>query len=416
MKNQPDVLIIGGGVIGVCTAYYLAELGREVTLLEMSEICSGSSYGNAGLIAYGHAIPIASPGVISQGLRWLLRPDGPFYIKPRFDPALLHWLWLFRAACSEAFMLKTIPVILDLGQASKKLFETLHTSEEMDFSYRYDGRLYIFNSEAGFEEGIATAKVLGKLGFQTRVIDRQAVRHLVPCALPCIVGGIHSLDYGQLIPHHFVNSMAKAATRRGAEIRTATEVIGFETSAGCISTVFTTRGVFRPRQVVLAAGALSTRLAKDLGLRLPVQPAKGYSATFKCSRDWPRLPLSLEEERIAVAQMGESVRFSSSLHLAGYDTSLRQRNLEAIRKGVKAYLGGGDDLELQEFWCGFRPLTPDGLPIIGRSSTQDNLIIATGHGMLGMTQGPITGKLVSQLVVGEEPQIDLYPLRAERFG
>ena len=200
MKNQPEVLIIGGGVIGVCTAYYLAEHGRDVTLLEMGEICSGCSYGNAGLIAYGHAIPLAAPGVISQSLRWLLRPDGPFYIKPRIDPALIRWLWLFRAACSETFMLKTIPVILDLGQASKTLFETLHTSEEMDFSYSYDGRLYIFNSETGFEEGIAAAKLLGKLGLETRVIDRQDVRDLQPGA-----------DASQLVG----NRLRQSRTRHG---------------------------------------------------------------------------------------------------------------------------------------------------------------------------------------------------------
>lgn len=416
MKNRPEVLIIGGGVIGVCSAYFLTEHGHEVTLLERKDICSGCSYGNAGLTEYSHAIPIAEPGVLSQGLRWLWSADSPFFIKPRLDTTLFRWLRLFHAACNETRMRKSIPVILALGRASKELFEVLHSSEELEFGYRCEGRLSLFNSEAGLEKGIAAAKLLGEFGVQTHILDGNAVRKLEPNALSGIVGGIQFPEYGHLIPDRFVHAMASAAARRGADIRISTEVMGFDTSSGRISAVITTRGDFRPRQVVLAAGALSPFLANNLGLQLPIQPAKGYGATFKYPRDWPRLPLALEEKRLSVTPMRDGFRVNSSLELAGYDASLKRTKLEAIRQGMHAYLGGVEDLELQEFWGGFRPLTPDGLPIIGRSPDHDNLIIATGHGTAGMTQGPITGKLVSQLAVGAAPQMDLSPLRVERFG
>jgi D-amino-acid dehydrogenase len=413
-NHQTEVLIIGGGVIGVCAAYYLTEQGRSVTLVEKSDICAGSSYGNAGLVLTEHAIPLAAPGVISQGLRWMLDSDSPFYIKPRFDLDLLRWLWQFWRASNEKAMRRVIPVLLALRQASLELFEQLNAGD-MSFNYKQNGRLFLFRDQANFETSIKEDHVLKEFGVTAQALDRDAARQMEPNAHPAIIGGIYYASYGHLTPDLFVRALARVVESRGAVLQTGTEVLGFETLGERIATVITTRGDFQPEQVVLAAGAWSPSLARPLGLRLPIQAAKGYSITVKSPPTAPTRPLFLAEGRVAVTPMGERLRFSSTLELAGLDMSINRRRVAATRRAVGEYLNGMTDLELIEIWRGLRPATPDSLPIIGRSPSLQNLILATGHGMLGMAHGPITGKLVSQLMAGESPTLDLTPFRVERF-
>jgi D-amino-acid dehydrogenase len=415
MSNQEEILIIGGGVIGVCTAYYLARQDRSVTLIEKDDICAGSSYGNVGWIATGHATPMAAPGVLTQGLKWLLDAGSPFYIKPRFDVDLVRWLWLFQAACNEKQMHRIIPVLAALNQASSRLFAELALTEKLDFGYESQGMLHLFNSHHGFKKGVQEAALLQEFGITSVELDRDGVREIEPNVLPAVANGIYVADHAHIRPDRFVREMARLAEHRGVRLRTNTEVLGLETSGRRISAVNTTRGTFKPEQVVLAAGAWSALLARELGLRIPVQPAKGYSITVKSPPTCPRLPLALTERKVAVTPMGGLLRFSSTLELAGFDSSINRRRLAATRQGIGEYLSGMTDLEVVEIWRGFRPATPDSLPIIGRSNVVENLILATGHGMLGMTHGPITGQLVSQIIANEPPAIDLTPLRAERF-
>jgi D-amino-acid dehydrogenase len=414
-KNNKDILIIGGGVIGVCAAYYLAGQGRSVTLMEKDDICAGSSYGNVGWIAVGHAIPLAVPGVLTQGLKWLMDAGSPFYIKPRPNLELLRWLWQFQAACTKQHVLKSIPVLLSLGRQSMALFEELATAEKLDFGYNHQGMLHLYATPTGFQKGLKEALLLREFGVETVELDHNSLREMEPNLLDAVAYGIYYPEYAHITPDRFVKAMARTAQSRGVSILTETELLNFEIAGSRITAVNTTQGTFQPQEVVLAAGAWSAVLARQLGLRLPVQPAKGYSITVKRPPTCPRLPLSLDEHKIAVTPMGDTLRFSSTLELAGFDPAINQRRVEATRQGIRLYLPGLDNPEIIEIWRGYRPVSPDGLPIIGRSRSFENLIIATGHGMLGMTQGPITGKLVSQLVAGKEPAVDLAPLRVERF-
>lgn len=416
MSKQEDVLIIGGGVIGVCSAYYLSQQGRPVTLVEKGDICSGSSYGNAGLIVPSHAIPLAGPGVLRQGLRWLLDPESPLYVKPRPDPELARWLWQFRAACGEQQMHQTISVLMSLNQAGITLFEELAAIAGQDFGYERLGGLYLFNTQTGFDAGLEEVELLRGLGITPQVLDAEGVRQMVPNVQPSVVGGTYYPEDAHLIPDRLVHALARLAQDQGACLRTSTEVLGFETAGRRITAVGTTRGTFKPDQVVLAAGAWSPVLARSLGLNLPIQPAKGYSLTFKRPPVCPRVPLHLTERKVAVTPMGDMLRFGGTLELAGLDLSINQRRVAAIQQAAGEYLRGVAELELLEIWRGLRPLTPDTLPIIGRSRRFDNLIIATGHGMLGMSLGPITGKLVAQIAGDETPAVDLTPLRVDRFS
>ncbi len=415
MEPQDDILIIGGGVIGVCSAYYLAGRGQRVTLVEQGDIASGSSYGNAGLIVPSHSVPLAAPGVLTQGLRWLLDPESPFYIKPRFDFTLFGWLLRFAAACREGPMRRAIPVLRHLGQASLALFDELAALDGLEFGYERRGSLLIYRTRRGYDGGAEEAHLLNEFDVAAQPLDAMQVRELEPNVLPGVAGGVYFPADTHLRPADFVQRLAARAEKLGACIRTKTEVIGFETSGRKVVRVKTTRGDFVPAQVVLAAGAWSPVVARDLRLRLPIQAAKGYSITIKRPDKSPTIPLLLGEARVAVTPMGEVLRLAGTLELAGLDLSIHSRRVAAIRCAAKSYLPGLERIEPLEIWRGLRPCTPDGLPIVGRARGFDNLIVAAGHAMVGMTLGPITGKLVAQLVCGEKTDVDVRALRLERF-
>jgi len=415
MNQRTEILIVGGGVIGVCIAYYLSAEKYDVTLVEKNQICSGSSYGNAGLISCANPIPLAEPGVIKKGLRWMLDAEGPFYIRPRLDPDLLRWLLRFHAACREKPMRRAIDVTLAMRRISKQLSAELSAEDKLAFGWQKMGRMHVYQKNDSLRDGIETLNFLTPYGVIGEILDSDGVREKDPNLRPSVVGGIYYPDYEHVLPERYVKGMARLAEERGAALITDTEVIGFETAAKRIAKVVTTRGDFKPDQIVLAAGSWSPVIAKDLKLKVPIQPAKGYSITVKRTPGCSEIPLSLADHKVAVTPMGEQLRFSSNLELVGYDPSINRRRIAATRRAVNRYLAGIDELELIQIWSGFRPNTPDTLPIIERNQKYANLILATGHDMLGMTHSLITGKLVSEIVGGRKPSVDLEPFRLGRF-
>ena len=414
-RDSSDILIIGGGVIGICCAYYLALRKRRVTVVDKGEIGAGCSYGNAGLIVPSHSVPLAAPGVMAKALKWVTNPESPLYIKPRLSLELLSWVWRFQLACREKPMRKTIPLLRDLSQASLALHANLAAKEGMNGSYARNGLVMVFRTRRGLEDGIHEATLLKEYGIASDVIDGAALRKMVPASSPNLVGGVHYQGDAHLEPHQFVLALANLATQSGATLLPRTEVLGFETSRGRVNAVKTTRGDFQPAQVILAAGAWSSSLAQELGLKVFIQPAKGYSITVQRPAGWPSIPLMLSEAKVGVTPMLGRLRFAGTLELAGMEFSINQRRVSAILRAVREYLPGTEDVDLIEIWRGLRPCTPDSLPIIERSKSYENLIMATGHGMLGVSLGPITGKLVSQIASADAPEIDLSALTTARF-
>ncbi len=420
MRRDEPVVVIGGGVVGVCAAYYLARAGAHVTLVERGEIAAGSSYGNAGLIVPSHAVPLAAPGVLWRGLTWMADPESPFYIKPRLDPALVSWLWKFRAHCTAAHVRHAVPVIRDLSHASLALFRELAAIPGFDFGFRQDGVLMVFRTEAGLAGGRHEAELLETAGITAKVLDGAAARDLEPALAPGVAGGVYFPDDAHVTPDRFVRGLARIVAEMGVAVRTGTEVLGFVTSGRRVVAVETTRGAIPCGEVVLAAGSWSPGIGRALALRLPIQPAKGYSVTYEQPAGGPRLPMLLAEARFAVTPMrapaGDILRLGGTLELAGLDLSISRRRVEAIKRGARQYLALPGDLRLVEIWRGLRPCTPDGLPFVGRSRAWDNLIVATGHAMIGLSLGPVTGLLVAQLAAGENPLLDVVPLSPDRFS
>ncbi|RME49797.1 MAG: FAD-dependent oxidoreductase [Caldilineae bacterium] len=257
--------------------------------------------------------------------------------------------------------------------------------------------------------------MLQKHGVSAAILDGDAARALAPQATDRVVGGVYFPDDAHLTPDRFVQALAQRAVEHGARLETGIDVIGFETGDKRITGVMTNRGVIRADQIVLAAGAWSPQLSRDLDLPLDVQPAKGYSITVERPEGFPELPMHLVEGKVVVTPMGETLRFAGTLELAGLDESVNRRRVEAIRRVVPQYLKVDPYAGLVEIWRGLRPLSPDTLPVIGRSRRWENLVIATGHGMLGMSLGPITGQLVADLVTGSPPSLDLTPFRPDRM-
>lgn len=409
MSDRADVLVIGGGFAGVCTAYELARRGKRVVLVERGDVASGCSAGNAGLIVPSHSIPMAAPGVLAKGMKWMFDPDSPFYIKPRFSPALFSWLWKFRGACSEERARRSTTVLRDLHLASLALYG------EIALPHSRDGLLLLYRSERGLHEGLEEARVLEQAGIASQALSLGEIAARVPRAKPGLAGGILFPSDAHLDPLAFVRALAARAEAAGARLCTHTEVLGFIRSGRKIVGLRSAKGDLAADQVVLATGSWSPSLARELGLRIPIQPAKGYSVTLPRPESCPSLPLLLMEAKVGVTPLGDRMRLAGTLELAGLDLSINERRVEAIRRGARDYLEGLDATGPGEVWAGLRPCTPDGLPILGRAPGFDNLILATGHAMIGVSLGPVTGRLAAQLACGEKPDLDLAPLRPDRF-
>ncbi len=416
MNPEPDVLVVGGGAIGVCCAYYLAEQGASVSLVEMNKVGSGCSQANAGLIVPSYIIPLASPGVLSQGLRWMLRSDSPFYIRPRFDLSLFLWLWRFRRACGSRRMPGAMQALRELSSASSRLFQDLIAKEALACEYQRNGWLMVYKTDNGFKKAREEARLLEHYNVEANLLSIDETIAMEPMIKPDISGGIFHPEDSHLDPAKFVRAVADILSKKGVEIHEHTEAIEFETSRKSIEAVRTTPGVFRPKQVLLAAGSWSSELGRKLGLDLPVQPGKGYSISIKKPDPCPGIPLYLSETKVAVTPLDGTLRFGGTLEFVGMDFRLNEHRVNAIKRAAGEYLARMESLESGESWSGLRPCSPDGLPIISRSRAFENLIVATGHGMLGISLAPITGKLVSQLADRQASDIDLTPVSLARFG
>ena len=414
-NSEPEVLVIGGGVIGICTAYYLALGGAAVTVLEEHEVGGplAASYGNIGLLTPSHSEPVAAPHVIAQGLRWLLDAGSPLYVKPRWDAELARWLLAFRAACSPARCAAAEAELLRWHQVSLDLYAELcpHLPPEVDFERT--GGVYLFRAQRDWAEALPRFHRERQGGMRIDLADTpEQVRVLAPAALPAVIGAAHYHDDGRVIPDLFVKALAAAAAAEGARIHERVTVFGLERSGAAITAVATSRGTLRPRTVVLAAGFLSPGLARDAGLRLPIQPAKGYSITAKRTAECPKIPLHLHEDRVVITPLGpDRMRIGGTLELAGNDRSVNRRRVAALQRALARYLSGMEELEPLEIWRGMRPLSADTLPIVGRARGLENLVLATGHGMIGMSLGPISGKLAAEVVLGRQPSLPLGLMR-----
>jgi D-amino-acid dehydrogenase len=405
-------------VIGVCCAYFLAKRGIEVAVLERHEIGQGASYGNAGVVAPGHA-PINKPGRIGQAVRSLVDPLSPLYVAPRFDPALAGWLWRFSRTCTERHLEFVMRTLGPLGHATSQLFDELVQEEQLSCGYKRQGYYEVYLTVAGLDGAIKEAGWLRSFGYYPEILSGSALREREPALNGRVAGGVFHSAAATMNPYRFVRELADRAQRLGATFRTGTEVSEVLVTGHRVKGVRTVAGeVIEADVVVLAPGAYGARLVRMLGLKLPQQAAKGYHLDCKpadASTPCLRQACVLGEKLVFCTPMDGFVRFAGTLELSGVNHQIRRPRLEQLAAAAKRYLLGDQGWRPFSEWCGLRPCLPDGLPAVGPVAACDGLYIATGHAMQGLTLGPITGRLVSDYVVDGKPSLDVGALRPDRF-
>jgi D-amino-acid dehydrogenase len=411
-----DVLVLGGGVIGLACAYYLLESGRSVTVLEQGTAGCGSSHGNCGTLTPSHAAPLAMPGTIGTALRWLFKADAPLRIKPRLDPDLLRWLLGFAGRCNWRAFEHALRAKAPLLLRSRALIEELVRTERLDCEFEALGTLNVYRDAANFEHACALNERLAAVGLRVEVLDGATTLAREPALKPGVAGALFHPGDAQLRPDRYVAELARIVREKGGLIVEGARVEACVREGTRIAKVATTQGEFAGRDLVLALGSWSPLLARTLGLRIPIQPGKGYSITYTRPARCPRIPLTLKEPSVCVTAWGSGYRLGSTMEFAGYDATLNRTRLDALRRGAAAFLHEPEGPAVVEEWYGWRPMTPDDLPVLGRAPGLDNLVIATGHGMLGVTMSAGTGQLVGELVAGRPPSLDLSPFAPARFG
>ncbi|WP_461098223.1 NAD(P)/FAD-dependent oxidoreductase [Spirosoma luteolum] len=410
--------IVGGGIIGLCTAYYLQKAGHQVTLFDQGTIADGCSFGNAGMIVPSHIIPLAQPGMISKGLRWMLQSTSPFYVKPRLDLDLARWGWLFYRHANHEHVQRAIPALRDLSLLSKTLYQDLAANGDLTFDWQERGLLMLYKTAGAEHELAEEADVANRAGIDARVLDQAGVQALEPDARVSVRGGVWYPGDAHVNPGELVRSLLAYLRGAGVTLLEQQAVTGFGHSGNQIRSVQTAAGEVAVDAVVVAGGAWSPELARRLGVSLPMQGGKGYSFMLPKPPVQVRVPAILLEARATATPMGSTLRFAGTLEVAGTDMSVNMNRVRGIVESIPQYY---PDLAVampavETVWRGLRPCSPDGLPYIGRSRRYDNLVMATGHGMMGLSLGPATGKLVSDLLSDREGAMPLTAFNPDRFA
>jgi D-amino-acid dehydrogenase len=415
-RAPTDVLVVGGGIIGVACAWELAQRGLSVTLIDKRQIGHGCSYGNAGWITPCFALPLPMPGMLLKSIHWLCDPDSPLYIKPRPSWLLATWLWRFLRSMNRQLAQQSITALVALSKHSLQTYRQLAADPSSDFGFQQKGLLIVANTAAGLDAAVREMHLVAPHGVDGRGLSEAEVRGLEPAVTgEPITGGVVFPGEAHVDPLKTVWTIHDRCVALGATILPQTELVSLEVSPRRIARAVTTRGTITADRYVLATGAWSHEIAGTLGLNVPVLSGKGYSIITESFEPAPRMPILLIEKKVAVTPMGHHTKLAGTLELVGTDESITARRVEAIVRGARQFLNVPETPKIVELWRGLRPCTPDGVPIIGRSTKFENLFLATGHQMLGLQTAPATGRLLADLVEGASPFLDPAPFAPGRF-
>ena len=415
MNKGCKVVIIGCGVIGAATAYYLNQKGWSVTIIDKDRFGYGASHGNCGLIVPDHILPLNSIDNLIKGIGWVFKKDAPLLIKPRLDPALAKWLMKFALHCNQKDILVSAQGRAAIMQSAIDLYHGLMIEEALDCEWGVTGALHIFKSHKEFENYGSADGLKKKFGIVATALDRKSLLKQEPAVGDKVAGAWFYRQTAHLRPDSLMKGLKRVLIRKGVEIIEQTEVTGFQSENNKAVAALTGHEHFPADQFVVATGAWAPMLNKALGCKLPIQPGKGYSVTMKRPQNSPSVPCFFQETGVVITPWQNNIRLGGTMEFAGYDESLNQVRIDALLHAAQSYLRDLKFIDIQDKWCGWRPMTCDGLPIIDRSPRLENVMIAAGHNMLGLTMAPETGKLVSEIISGEVPQVDPYPYRVSRF-
>lgn len=410
------VIVVGGGIIGIACAHYLSDAGFQVTVIERNTIAGACSHANCGFIVPSHVLPLTEPAALKTALKSLFTPRAPFRVRPQWDLSFWKWMWHFGRRCTHKQMLAAAPALKSMLDLSLHEYRRLLEQEDLACEWRDAGLLYVFQTERGLDEYRQTDHLLTEqFGVAAREIPGETLPAFDPALKPGLAGAFHYTCDASLKPDLLAAAWTARLRERGVQFQEACELTGVTHAGGKITQLETSQGELQADAVVFATGAWSPLLAEQLGCAIPILPGKGYSVTMAAPEPSPRYPMLFPEHKVGVCPFENRFRLGSMMEFSGYDTTIPEYRIQQLRDSACPYLVTPFTETEYERWYGWRPMTWDSLPIIGRVPRLNNAWLAAGHNMLGMSMAPATGKLIAQLVSSETPDLDPMPYAPDRF-
>ena len=412
------VIVIGGGIIGLSSAYYLHQNGHKVIVLDKDDFTDNCSYGNLGYVCPSHFIPMAAPGIVWQGFKWMFNSRSPFYVQPSLNLSLINWgLKFMQSATKKNVETAAIP-LRDIALFSQHEYSEWEKLPHFNFAFERKGMLEIFKTHKVAHHAESTVEVGKALGLDVELINQEGLQQLEPQAKIDALGAIYFRCDSHLYPNNLMSSLQNYLRSEGVQLIKG-EVTRFEKNGGKVTKVFAGDNAYEADEVVIATGSWSREVAAMLDTKISLMPGRGYSFTLENSPYKLNRPAILTEGRVAIAPMdGNKMRYGGTMEVVSTNAPPRYHRVEGIVKAVKEFLPQFDIAmpKQEQIWYGYRPTSADGLPYIGRIKKYKNVVVTTGHSMLGISLGAGTGKLVSQLVNEETPGVNLSAFEVERFG
>ncbi|MDY7395886.1 FAD-dependent oxidoreductase [Aureibaculum sp. 2210JD6-5] len=414
-----NVIIIGGGIIGLSTAYYLQKEGCSVTVIDqtnMDGLTGGASYVNAGYLTPSHIISLAAPGMITKGIKYMFNSTSPFYMKPRLDLDFLKWTWYFKKSATKEKVEKAMTVIRDINLLSRDLYEEIHDSGDLG-SFQLDkrGLLMLYKTDQAGEAESAVAKIAQNLELESVFLNAEELKVLEPKVSPEVKGAIHYLCDFHTSPNEIMINMKSHLEKSGVVFQKNEKVVDFSFSNNKITEIITDKNTHKADEVILAAGSWSGFLSKKLNLKLPMEGGKGYRINME-QETGINYPAILMEKKVAVTPMASFTRFAGTMEMSGLNHDINKKRVIAIANASEQYYEGLEipQTDIDNAQCGLRPVSPDGLPYIGRTAEFKNLTIGTGHAMMGWSLGPATGKLISEIIIDRKISMNIDSFNPQR--
>lgn len=410
------ITIIGAGIIGMTSAYYLRKEGHEVTIIEKNDGADNCSFGNAGYISPSHFIPLASPGIVAQGLKWMLNSSSPFYIQPRLNTSLIKWGLKFYGNANEKTVARNAPHLNNMLQLSRQLTIDLNSALNNGFDLKTKGCFMLYKTEETGHHEAELAHEAKKYGMDAPIMSQQEIQKMEPDVRVDVLGGVYFPIDCHLHPVNMMQALKKALQDSGVKILYNHEMLDFEIQDNKINAVITDKQKISCDHIVIAVGSWLEILTDKLGIHLLLQPGKGYSVTYNDLTKNLAHPSILVDARVAMTPLGTSLRVGGTMELSGINSRINMKRVFPIVDAANSYY---PDIKLAEpkpdkVWTGLRPCSPDGLPYIGNSRHHDNVTIAGGHAMLGISLAAATGVLVKQIVQKEKTEIPVEAFRVDR--
>jgi D-amino-acid dehydrogenase len=411
-------VIMGAGVIGLHAAYYLKKIGRDVIVIDKTAADNNCSFGNAGYISPSHFIPLATPGIVWQGLRWMFDNTSPFYIKPRADGSLIKWGWLFWKNANHRTVQKNAPHLFRLLKLSRSLSIDLQKELGYSFNLKQDGCLMLYtNKNTGHEEALLARQAKHDYGLDVPLLNTKELQQLDPLISDKVLGGAYYKIDCHLNPMEMMSALKTHLVEKGVRFVLHENIKSFDIQGNTLQNVITDHGSYPVDNCIIAAGSWSPLLSKKLGINLPLQAGKGYSHTYLHPQNNIQYPAILVDHRVAMTPLGNDLRVGGTMEIGGLDLKVSHQRIPPIIKAANLYY---NELHLpvptiDQVWAGLRPVSPDGLPYIGKDQKYKNVYVAAGHAMIGISSAAATGFLLSQMITGQATEIQVDAFRVNRF-